>query len=269
MKLKFIKSLLLVSAVAFFASCDPVVDQEHLKNNSTVEGVELIATQNDQNGNTIELKMNTPGIVGYWDYNLGRAYTDRVEIVYPIPGTSTFTFTGTLGSEFFTKTIDVTVDVLDTRLDQDWYDLVSEDTSGGKTWVFAGGPSPDGGLWYYMSPPGDPAAWGTAWWNAGGDCCPPYDAAGKMHFDLNGAANYMHYTDASSGDNTLGSFVLDTENKKLTINGADLLGAGGEGECGFNSGDTYDIISLTEDELILYIPSAPCGSGWTYIFKPE
>ena len=199
MKLKYIKSLLMVAAVAFFAACDPIVDEEHLKNNTTIEGVELIATQNAQGGNTIELKMNTPGVTGYWDYNLGRAFTDRVEIIYPIPGTSTFTYVGTLGEEFFEKTIDVTVNVLDTRLDQDWYDLVSEDTAGGKTWVYAGTPF-DGGLWWYMSPPGGPENAYGVWWNAAGECCPPADAGGKMTFDLNGAANYTHYTDAGSSD---------------------------------------------------------------------
>lgn len=253
----------MVAAVALFAACDPIVDEDHLKNNTTVDGVELIATQNAQGGNTIELKMNTPGVTGYWDYNLGRAYTDKVTIVYPIPGTSTFTFTGTIGSEFFSKTIDVTVDVLDTRLDQDWYDLVSENTAGGKTWVFA----TERELWWYMSPPGDPAVWASLWWNAA-ECCPPVDLNGKMTFDLNNAANYTHYADAGA-DGTAGSFVLDVANRKLTLKNAPLLGASVDWEGGWNPGGVYDIISLTEDELILYYANAQWSSGWTWIFKPE
>lgn len=263
MKLKYLKNLLMVAAVAFFAACDPIVEEEHLKNNTTVEGVELIATQNAQGGNTIELKMNTPGIVGYWDYNLDRAFSDRIEFVYPIPGTSTFTFTGTLGSEFFTKSIDVTVNVLDTRLDQDWYDLVSEDTNTGKTWVYNG--TPGNGMFWYMSPPGDPAGWGTAWWNAGDCCCP--DSNGKMVFDLNGAANYTYYSDEGA-DPQYGSFKLDVKNQKLQTIGAPLMGGNRDGGAG-NSDGIYQIISLTEDELILYVSGSEVhGTGWTWVFKP-
>jgi hypothetical protein len=51
---------------------------------------------------------------------------------------NTFTFIGTLDHNFFSKTIDVQIDKLDTPLDQDWYDLVSTNTTAGKTWVFDG-----------------------------------------------------------------------------------------------------------------------------------
>ncbi|MFW5755144.1 MAG: hypothetical protein ACOCWK_00990, partial [Tangfeifania sp.] len=144
-------TLFIVALTLLFSACEPIVERDVLENTTTVEGVELVATQNESNGNHIVLSMNTPGVTGYWDYNLGKALTNKVEIVYPIPGTSTFTFTGTLGAEFFEKTIDVTIDVLDTPLEQDWYDLVSENTSEGKTWEFAGDAG-DGGLWWFMSP---------------------------------------------------------------------------------------------------------------------
>ena len=39
---------------------------------------------------------------------------------------------------------------LDTPLDQDWYDLVSNNTAAGKTWVFDGAAG-DGKLWWFMS----------------------------------------------------------------------------------------------------------------------
>src|SRR5690606_20990536 len=150
---RIIYSLLVGFLALMVVSCESIVDEQSLENSTTVEGVELVATQNSSNGNKIVLSMNTPGVTGYWNYNLGKALTNRVEIVYPIPGTSTFTFVGTLGAEFFEKTIDVQVDVLDTPLEQDWYDLVSEQTAEGKTWVFDGGPAPDGGMWWFMADP--------------------------------------------------------------------------------------------------------------------
>ena len=54
----------------------------------------------------------------------------------------------------------------------------------------------------------------TAWWNAAGDCCPPEDAAGRMVFDLNGAANFTRYSGPDAEGET-GNFVLDVENQTL------------------------------------------------------
>lgn len=243
--------------------CQPIEDREYMENSTDVAGVELVATQSTPGGNKIELNMVTPGVTGYWNYNLGNAYTDKVEFIYPIPGTATFTFVGTLGAEFFSKTIQVQVDQLDNPLNQDWYDLVSDDTAMGKTWVFNGGPDPDGGKWWYMSPPNDPGAWETAWWNAAGDCCPPGDAAGKMKFDLDGAANFSYYSGPDATP-VVSSFVLDVANRTLKINNGNILGA----EQG-NPAGLYSIISLTEDEMILYLANNAGGTGWTWIFKPE
>lgn len=265
MKFNNIISLLIVSLFLMLSACNSIVDEEFLENTTNVDGVELLATQSTPGGNEITLDLVTPGINGYWDYNLGTALTDKLTFIYPIPGTATFTYTGTLGSEFFSKTIDVQIDELDHALDQDWYDLVSEDTATGKTWVFDGGPDPDGGLWWFMSAPDNPDGAMGAWWNAGGDCCPPSDAAGKMHFDLNGAANFTHYGDASSSANELGSFVLDVANQTLIVSGAKLLGA----DAG-NADGVYTIVSLTEDQMILYLNNSETyDTGWTFVFRPE
>jgi len=255
----------MASIVLLLVACEPNIDEEYLKNTTDVAGVELVATQSTVGGNKITLDMVTPGVTGYWDYNLGKALTNKVTVVYPIPGTSTFTFTGTLGAEFFTKTIDVQIDQLDSPLDQDWYDLVSDDTAAGKTWVFDGGPTPDGKLWWFMSAPFNPdGAWG-AWWNAAGECCPPVDAAGNMKFDLNGAANFT-YQSGPSATGVVGSFVLDVTNQMLQVNGPNILGGATEG--GNNPSGLYKIISLTEDQMVLYAENAAWATGWTYVFKP-
>ena len=136
MKIHNIKYLLIASFMLAFSACDPIVDEQHLTNSTDVAGVKLVATQSTPGGNKITLKMDSPGVTGYWDYNLGKALTNEVTVVYPIPGKNTFTFVGTLGGEFFSKTIDVQVDKLDVALDQDWYDLVGTNTAVGKSWVF-------------------------------------------------------------------------------------------------------------------------------------
>ncbi|WP_321370452.1 hypothetical protein [uncultured Draconibacterium sp.] len=257
---QIIYSLLIGLMMMFVSSCDSIVDEKFLENSTDVDGVELVVAQNSAKGNSIVLSMNTPGVTGYWNYNLGIALTNKVELVYPIPGTSTFTFVGTLGAEFFEKTIDVQIDVLDTPLEQDWYDLVSENTSEGKTWVFDGGPTPDGGLWWFMSDPNNPWA---VWWNAAGDCCPPADAAGRMSFDLNGAANFTYYG-GPDADPATGSFVLDVENQTLTVDGTNILGSM---DGGGNAG-VFNIVELTEDRMVLFVPDAAWATGWTWIFKP-
>jgi hypothetical protein len=253
--------LLLASFMLIFSACDPMVDEDHLSDTTDVAGVQLVATQSTPGGNKVTLKMTSPGISGYWDYNLGKALTNEVTVVYPIPGKNTFTYVGTLGSQFFTKTIQVQIDKLDTPLDQDWYDLVSNNTAAGKTWVFDGSGG-SGKLWWFMSPPGNPDGAMGAWWNAG-DCCGPSDASGKMHFDLNGAANYNHY-ETTSATPTKGSFVLDVANKKLIISKSKMLGSAAG-----NKDGVYTIVELTQTKMVLYLSNSEAyGTGWTFVFKP-
>ena len=258
-----------VVGLLVLAGCNPIVDRDELVNVITADNVELVASQSTDGGNLITLEMRSPGVTGYWDYNLGKALTNRFEFIYPIPGTATFTYVGTLGAEFFEKTIQVQVDQLDHALDQDWYDLVSENTAEGKTWVFNGSPG-DGGLWWFMSPPDNPDGYLSVWWNAGGSGdMPPIDANGKMKFDLDGAANYTYFA-GPDAEGEEGTFVLDIANRILTVNGPNILGGGSTPgyDIGSPSG-TYRIISLTEDELILYVPWNSWETGWTWIFRPE
>ena len=250
--------LLLASFMLIFSACDPIVEEENLSDSTNVDGVVLTATQSTPGGNKVTLKMTSPGITGYWNYNLGKALTNEVTVVYPIPGKNKFTYVGTLGSQFFSKTIDVQIDKLDTPLDQDWYDLVSNNTAAGKTWVFDRAAN----LWWFMSAPNNPDGAMGAWWDAN-NCCPPSDAAGKMHFDLNGAANYNHY-ETTSATPTKGSFVLDIANKKLIISNSKMLGyAAG------NKDGVYQIIELTATKMVLYLSNNEAnGTGWTFVFKP-
>lgn len=250
--------LLLVSFVLIFSACEPIVDESDLVDSTDVAGVQLIATQSPPGGNKLTLKMASPGITGYWNYNLGKALTNEITLVYPIPGKSKFTYVGTLGSQFFTKTIDVQIDRLDTPLDQDWYDLVSNNTTAGKTWVFDRAAN----LWWFMSAPNNPDGAMGVWWDAN-NCCPPSDAAGKMHFDLNGAANYNHY-ETTTATPTKGSFVLDVANKKLIIDKSKMLGSAAG-----NKDGVYTIVTLTDTKMVLYLNNSEAyGTGWTFVFKP-
>lgn len=262
MKKNKIIYLLIASFMLVFSACDPIVEEEHLGNNVKIEDVELKATQTTTGGNEIVLELLTPGISGYWDYMIGKALTDRYTVTFPVKGTFNFKYRGTLGAEFFEKTVPVTINVLDHPVPPEWTALLGTNAVAGKTWVFdQNGPD---SLWWFMSPPGSTDGAMTVWWNAGGTCCPPTDANGKMHFDLNGAANYNYY-ETKTATPTKGGFVLDVPNKTLTIVDSKMLGSAAG-----NKNGVYSIVSLTNDKMVLYLSNSEgYGTGWTFIFRPE
>ena len=267
MKINKIKIVFAVSLMLIFIACEPIVDEEALVNNTTVDNVELVALQSTTGGNQITLKMNTPGITGHWDYFFGKGLTDRITFNFPLTGTYNFKYKGTLGAEFFVKTVSVTIDVLDHPVAPEWGALLGDDPFAGKNWIY----NTDEWAWWYMAAPGDPNGWAGVWWDAN-SCCAPGDAGGKMHFyfDPEDGIKYDYYADPN-GTPVNANYVLkpadgDFGSIKI-IEGENILG--GYNERGKSSGE-YTIISLVDDEFILYADVTDAGdSGWTYVFKPE
>jgi hypothetical protein len=254
--------LFIASLMLLFSACDPIVEEQHLANTHEVDGVELKATNTTSGGNEIKLELLTPGISGHWNYIIGKALTDRATVIFPVMGTFDFVYRGTLGSELFEKKVSVTINKLDHPVPPEWGSLLGTNALAGKTWVFDG-TGGSGKLWWFMSPPNDPSTAMNAWWNAG-DCCGPSDANGKMHFDLNGNANYTHYETATS-TGTKGLFTLDVPGKRLIISdGAKMLGSAAG-----NKDGVYTIIELTPTKMVLYLNNNEAnGTGWTFVFKP-
>jgi hypothetical protein len=259
-------------ALLFMGACDPIEDRDVLENSFVPDNIDLEVIQTaDGKGNGLTLKMNTPGVIGYWDYLIDKKYTDVVnDVIFPIPGTHTFTYhvatpyisNGNPASrEFVTKSIEVTIEVLDQPLPDAYYKLVGDELEG-KTWVFDG-TGGDNGLWWFMSDPNNP--WGL-WWNAGGTCCPPPDVSGRMVFDLDGAANFTYYANAEDAG-TKGSFSFNGDYSKIYIGGGlNLLGAGANGS-GNNAGE-YKVVELTSDRMVLHTGTNNAGTGWTWVFVP-
>lgn len=272
MKTYNIFGVLSMAILLVISACEPIEIRDVLSNSFEPANIDLQVVQATQGGNKLSIQMNTPGVTGYWDYIIDKKYTDRVEVVFPFTGTHEFTYYVTTPylvnddpseREYIQKKVSVEITQLDEALPDAYYKLVGDDL-GGKTWVFDGGPAPDGKLWWFMSDPGN-KPW-SIWWNAAGDCCPPADAAGKMVFDLAGGANYTYYADAAGSPVTGGVFKFNGDYTKLTIEGAaNLLGSM---EGGGNSG-VFNIVELTSDKMVLYVPNAAWGTGWTWVFKPE
>jgi hypothetical protein len=270
MKMNKTISLIVGALTVFFAACEPIENRDTLSNSFDPNDIELKVVQSTTGGNGLSIQMNTPGIAGYWDYVIDKKYSDRVEVVYPIPGTSTFTFhvttpyieSGDLGNPVYDikKTVDVTITQLDQPLPEAYYKLVGADLEG-KTWVFDGAGGDDR-LWWFMSDPGN---WAGVWWNAGGTCCPPADVAGKMVFDLDGGANFTYYASSTATPVEGSSFSFNADYTKLTIKGnANILGSM---EGGGNN-KVFQIKEFTADRLTLFVPDAAWATGWTWVFKP-
>jgi hypothetical protein len=269
--IKNISTLVVAGAMVFVIACDPIEDRDTLKNSYNPDNIELEVVQSSNGtGNGLTLKMNTPGVFGYWDYKLAQKFSDEVSFVSPFTGDLTFTYYVATplikggdpsDREYIAKSIDVNVAVTDIAVHQNYYDLVGENLEG-KTWVFDG-VGGDNRQWYFMSDPGNP--WGQ-WWNAGGECCPPPDVAGKMVFDLNGAANYTYHASAG-GEGSAGNFRFNESYTKLYVGGGqNLLGAAANGS-GNPTGE-YTIVELTSERMVLHTGTNGAGTGWTWVFVP-
>ncbi len=263
-------SLFVGMFLLLFASCEPIEDRDFLANSFHPDDIELRVVQTTPGGNNLSLQMVTPGVAGYWDYIIDRKHSDRVDVVFPIPGTNTFTFHVTTaympdGSpanvQYISRSIDVQIDVLDHELPEAYYYLVGQDLEG-KTWVFDG-TGEDNRLWWYMSSPGN---WAEVWWNAGGECCPPSDVDGRMVFDLDAGANFTYYAGPDADPVTGSTWAFNANFDRLTISGdANILGS----EEGGGNNQRFHIIELTDDRMVLYVPNAAWDTGWTWVFKPE
>ena len=270
MKMNKTISLIFGALILFFAACEPIENRDVLTNSFDPNDIELKIVQSTPGGNGLSIQMNTPGIAGYWDYVIDKKFTDRVEVVYPIPGTSTFTFYVTtpyiengelMNPSYYSKSINVTINQLDQPLPEAYYKLVGANLQG-KTWVFDGGPAPDGRKWWYMVAPYN---WQELWWNAAGDCCPPADASGRMVFDLNGGANFTYYASPTATAVTGSTWGFNADYTKLTIKGTSNILGSMEG--GGNN-KVFQIKEFTADKLTLYVPDAAWGTGWLWVFKP-
>ncbi|HEY0744759.1 MAG TPA: hypothetical protein VGD40_25005 [Chryseosolibacter sp.] len=271
--IKKITTLVIAGAMLLMGACETIEDRDVLTNSFDPDNIQLevIQTANGK-GNGLTLKMNTPGVIGYWDYLIDKKYSDVVNnVVFPIPGKHTFTYRVATPyikdgdpsqREYINKTIDVNIEVLDQPLPEAYYKLIGPNLEG-KTWVFAGAGG-DNQQWWFMSDPKNP--WGL-WWNAGGTCCAPGDVGGKMVFDLDGAANYTYYENAGAAG-TKGSFSFSGDFKKLFISGGvNLLGATFQSS-GNNNGE-YSVVELTDDRLVLHTDTNNAGTGWTWVFVPQ
>ena len=269
--LRRVKSAVAVILLIFVYSCSPIENRDELTNSFSPNDIKLEVTQATPGSNKVSMKMTTPGVTGYWDYLLDQSFTDEVKnIVFPFTGKHQLTFHVTTPymptndpakTEYISKSIEVNITQLDTRLADPYYILVGQNLLG-RTWVFDG-TGGDNGVWWAMTDPGNA---GAIWWNAGGECCPPTDAGGHMVFDVAGGLNITVYSSPTDANPKKGTYSFNGDFSKLYIKGdANILGS----EEGGGNNKVFNIIELTNDKMILLVPDAAWATGWVWHFKPQ
>ena len=265
-KNKIINLLLGVVGALFIASCSPIEDRDSLENTFDPNKIDLSVVQSPAGSNYFTLKMNTPGVTGYWDYTIGKTFGEEAQVLFPITGKKTFKYVvsspyikdGDLKkTELITKTIDVNVTQLDPNhpVPKQWGYLVG---SGSKTWVFD---KSDINRWWYMTD-ADPAAF---WWQPDPG---PSDENGKMVFTLSDAPYFSYYKTQTGTPVENTYWYVNTDWTELRLVGdANILGVegGGEHESG---GKNYRILELSENRLVLFNTPVVWSPGWVWVFKP-
>lgn len=256
-----------ILGVSLFLACSPIEDKDHLVNTYHPDDIKLSVEQSYPGSNYFTLKMNTPGVTGYWDYNIDKATTNEVQVLYPMAGKQTFKYIVSsayinngdlMNTEFITKTIDVDIDSFDKDhpLPAQWDYLTGDGT---KTWVFD---KSDIDRWWYMTDE-DPEAF---WWQPDPG---PSDETGRMTFSRVGTLQFTYYSSPDSDPIGNTTWVVNSDWSEIKLVGdANILGVedGGEHVSGSKN---YRIIELSEDRLVLFNTPMAWSPGWVWVFKPQ
>lgn len=266
MKKIFNIGVLVTFASLLIFSCAPQEFDDYKLGNTPTESELGFSITPTSNPNIVEF-VNSSSRTGIASWSLGNGNSikgDTVKGVYPSKGSYEVKLTLVTdgGSVSISKPIAIAQDDY-SLLEPELEALVRD--SEGKKWVFAGTGS-DGGQWYYMA---NGANWQEVWWNAGGDCCPPPDVNGVMHFDIVGGNNYWYYS-SPDAEPVKGSFSMNVKDKILSLTGAPILGDISHEAVQAGSADgRYEVKSITEDELILFVSSNGYDTGWVFKFVPQ
>lgn len=233
---------------ALFYACSPYEDRITPADPAGIQ-LDFSVTQTPGYDNQVTLESKTKNVIPFWDYGFGTTKNTKAVVILPFAGDFFIKYSAYGDGGPKTDSVKVTVSENDPKFfSSEMYDLLTN-SADGKTWVWA--VDVPGG-YCFGNGPGD--ADKPAWWTVG--------TAGlrdqgvledEMTFDLNKNANFsiIH-----KGVTTKGSFSLDTLNKAIKINGADIS---------WGNNVTYNIVKLNANELTL----VQQGDGWRnlWLFK--
>lgn len=277
----------LFGIMLLLASCHTIEDRDGVGPLATKNQLKITAvnttTVNGKKGNQIAVNNATPLIAGQWNLLVKVSNKQQDTAVLPFKGLLKIPFIGTSAGGLVYDTITIQVDTIDHAVDPTYKLLAG---SGEKTWVWASGNKFQGGdVIYGRCGASDyTGTWQTinttqalSFSNWDGDGPESIDINGTMTFDLNGAANF---TKTEFGVTTKGAFVFDFSTHKsakaigqITFGGTTILHGVSDGDH-MKVVNTFDIISLTDDEMVLLYPTdrkpnSDWGEAAFWIFKRQ
>lgn len=262
--------------IVLFTACEPVENRLPMGNAITADQLDISVTPimiDGKKSNKVVMENHSP-VLSSWNYGVGVSQKMVDTVLLVITGDNDIIFTG-LNPDGTTinKTLTVNVEELSFPVPEEWGFLCGD---GEKEWVWAEeAPFGNGGYLANYKP---------EWWVLDQDGIEE-QAEGEgpnssMIFAINGASLTKNRNDGTSETGTF-SFNM---NKKKTTSGGELW-AKGEMKtvgttvlCGVSPDegkipvDTYDILVLTGDRLVLAY--APAGTGeweaaYFWVFVPK
>jgi hypothetical protein len=277
----------LIGTLLVLVACDPI--EKRLNFAPAVTEAQLLDYMDIKvDGNNVTCTNNTPGTVAYWKASTGDQKNQKTSVFYfPLKNKYTITLTVYGGDKTVTVSKDVSVEQNDMAFfaDPKWNLLTNGAT--GKTWVWAAD-IPGGYVW------GNGGYLGNrepGWWKQS-----PTDLLGQhggpddsitFRYD----ANTIQFNTYQPGSNKWpgtghGTFILNLGSSNEVKDGNGAIWSYGKLSCtnftipcGFepnSAGDPkplhykFDILKLTEDELVLSFPEdgvGAWGTAWFYMFK--
>lgn len=253
---KILKLFCLTGTLALIA-CDPIENRKELSGYLAPEDIDIEVSVS---GNTISMENFTPGILPYWDYGTGFSNKNKEVILQPFAGEHTILFTAYgVGYEGTTVERKVIVENNDTEYFQfpESWNLLTNNGEG-KSWIWNLEKNRPFGN-------GSEMMKDVEWWGPSiNDMKSDGSAFDELVFDLQGAANYtlIHKKEDGTELSTEKGFfkTFETTYNKQTFNQVEIIGS--KISKGSDTGLTYDIVKLDEEELVL----RERHSGWAWIF---
>jgi len=256
-------------------ACAPIEDRDILGPKIPASQFVYTITQDPIDDYILYLDNNTPGVLFSWDYAWGTTLKQKDTVHLLVPGSYTIKITGTTegGLVFDEYPVTVTKADPDAFQEPEWDMLTS--MAAGKTWVWdTDQPAPWGNGGYI-------GCTAPCWWAVTYDDLVDMDVGSdEMTFDLNGGRNLtLVAASVPSAGTTKGSFNLNMNSviagwsvgKLTTTNTTVINGI----FVNFDNilVDSYDVLKLTSDELVLSAPEPGVtwdwGTAWFWMFKPK
>ena len=279
--------LVFIGAMLILTACEPI-EKRHELGSVLTEQQLLDDMTITVNGNNVTCTNSATGVISFWQNNFGQQSNQSTTTFY-VPLKNTYTVTCTAfcsgGTVKATKQFSIAQNDPAYFSDPMW-DILTNGAAG-KTWVWAAD-IPGGAIWGNGGYLGDVA---PGWWKNGiADITSQGGSANdKIIFDLNLGLNFAVSTTNPTGvpGNGKGTFnmalgaanqVMKADNSgiwsygKLTLTNFTVPIGFEPNSPGKPLHYVFDILKLTNNELVLAFPSPGSGAwgeAWFFMFKKE